>query len=201
MTLFLRVLLLSLFLASPFSGVRAANTDFTCVPGGIYVLDPTHSSIVFRVSHLGTSYYTGRFNRFSATLDFDSKHPENSKLIAIIDPASIDTHNAELEEQLKDEKNLNVERYLRIDFVSLKSERTGPATGRVEGNLTMLGVSQPVMMNVTFNGWTQHFIKKVPVIGFSATGALKRSLFGYTNLLPAIGDNVTFEIQAEFDQP
>jgi polyisoprenoid-binding protein YceI len=201
MTFFVRVFLLSLLLATPFSGVRAASTDFTCVPSGIYVLDPAHSSIVFRVSHLGTSYYTGRFNTFSATLDFDSKNPEKSKLIAVIDPASIDTHNAELEEQLKDERNLNVKRYLRMDFVSLRAEKTGLASGRVEGNLTMLGVSQPVTLNVTFNGWTEHFIKKTPVIGFSATGALKRSLFGYTNLLPAVGDNVSFEIQAEFEKP
>ena len=55
-------------------------------------------------------------------------------------------------------------------------------------------------MNVTFNGTVEHFIKKVPVIGFGATGSLKRSAFGLSNLLPMVGDDVTFEIQAEFDK-
>ncbi|MDD5585435.1 MAG: YceI family protein [Alphaproteobacteria bacterium] len=200
MQLFSRLILFSLLLASPFSPVLAASTDLANLPSGLYVLDPAHSSIVFRVSHLGTSYYTGRFDTFRATLDFDSQHPENSKLIAIIDSGSIDTHDTGLEAQLKDERNLNAGRFPRINFVAFHTRRTGPATGCVEGNLTMLGVAQPVIMNVTFNGWTEHFIKKTPVLGFSATGTLKRSSFGYTNLLPSIGDNVTFEIQAEFDK-
>ncbi len=174
------------------------NTNPTDVPSGRYELDPDHASLVFRISHFGYSYYTGRFNVFDARLEVDSKNPENSKLDVTIDPASIDTNNPKLENELKTEKNLNISRFPQVTFRTRKIERTGPSTGTVEGDLTMLGVAQPVVMNVTFNGWGEHFMKKIPVIGFSATGSLKRSDFGYVNYLPMVGDEVSFEIQVEF---
>ncbi len=178
----------------------ALNTDPKDVPSGVYELDPDHASLVFRVSHFGYSYYTGRFNTFSAKLTVDNKNPENSKLEVTVDPASIDTNHAKLEGELKGENNLNVGKFPKITFVATKITRTGQTTGTVEGDLTMLGITKPVVMDVTFNGWGEHFMKKTPVLGFGAKGSLKRSLFGYTNYMPMVGDDVTFEIQAEFDK-
>jgi polyisoprenoid-binding protein YceI len=197
---FLRLALVYLLLTAPSSAVIAASTDLKDVPSGTYALDPDHASIVFRVSHFGYSYYTGRFDKFSATLEFDGKNPENSKLNVTIEPNSIDTNNAKLEEELKGDNYFNVIKYRRMNFVALNIKRTGSNTGKVEGNFTMLGVTQPITLNVTFNGWGEHFMKKVPVLGFSATGSLKRSAWGFMNLLPLVGDNVTFEIEAEFDK-
>lgn len=200
MRFFLSLSFFVLFAFFPGSFAHALSTDLKDIPSGLYVLDPEHASITFRIAHFGTSYYTGRFDRFGATLDFDSRNPERSLLTVNIFPASLDTNNPTLEKELTGSENFNIDRYRRMSFVSIETKRTGVNTGKVEGNFTMLGKTRPVTLNVTFNGWTMHFLKKIPVLGFSATGSLKRSDFGFTNFLPAVGDVVTFQVEAEFDK-
>ena len=86
-----------------------------------------------------------------------------------------------------------------ITFKSTAIVMTGSKTADVTGDLTMLGVTKPVTLKVTFNGgMASHPMAKKPAAGFSATGTVKRSEFGMTNALPFIGDDVTVLIETEF---
>lgn len=190
-------LLLAMTFAMP---AWSATTDLKDIPSGVYALDPNHASITFRVLHLGFSRYTGRFDKFDATLDFDSANPENSKLDVIINPNSVNTNNAKLEEELKAEPYFNTVKFPAMTFVATKIERTGDTTGTITGDFTMLGVTRSVTLDATFIGGGEHPMMKKPTLGFSATGSLKRSAFGLEKLIPMVGDDVTFDVQAEFNK-
>lgn len=170
------------------------------VPSGIYQLDPSHASVTFKINHLGFSRYTGRFDKMEAMLNFDNATPEKSELNVTVYPNSVDTNNAKLEEELRGDKWLNVIKFPRATFHSTKIERTGPTTGKVTGDFTMLGVTHTLVLDTTLIGAGENLFFKKPVIGFSATGALRRSDYGFSNMLPMVGDDVTLEIEAEFDK-
>ncbi|MFN3286903.1 MAG: YceI family protein [Sphingomonadaceae bacterium] len=173
-------------------------------PSGTYVLDLGHSSLTFRVKHLGLSNYTMRFARFDATVDYDAADPTRSKLSVTIDPRSVRTDYPFPEREnfdaklANDPEYLNAGAHLEIRFVSRSITRTGPNTGRITGDLTLRGVTRPVTLEATFNGAVEHPFRRVPVFGVSATGTFRRSDFGMTVLIPMIGDEVQMTIETEF---
>ncbi|MFP4386354.1 MAG: YceI family protein [Alphaproteobacteria bacterium] len=175
------------------------------MPAGLYNLDKTHASLIWKVSHLGLSNYTARFTNFDATLTFDPENPENSTLVATIDPTSIQTDypypekkdfNAEL---INGKQWFNASQHDQITFESTHIERTGDNTGLMTGSLSFLGLTKPVTLEVTFNGaMVENPFSKKPTLGFSAQGSLNRSKWGMDTYVPNIGDQVTFLIEAEF---
>jgi len=177
------------------------------VPAGSYKLDPTHASITFKVSHLGLSNYTARFKKFDADLTFDPAKPEGSKLNVSVDPMSITTDypfpdQKDFDNKLAtDEKFFNAGAHPEITFTTTSIEMTGDKTAKVTGELAMLGVTKPVILDVTLNGaMKEHPFAKKPALGFSGTGTIKRSDFGFDHLVPMVGDEVTLLIEAEFLQ-
>ena len=181
----------------------AAHADAPAVPSGSYNLEPTHASLVWRVNHLGLSNYTARFTGFDVKLTLDSENIGNSSVTASIDPLSVETDypgktdfNAEIS---SDPKFLNASAYPAITFKSTKVEQTGDTTALIHGDMTMLGVTKPVTLQATLNGvLPSHPYAKVPAVGFHAEGTIKRSDFGFKHLLPYVGDEVSFVIEAEF---
>ena len=165
---------------------------------GAYRLDPDHFSLVWKVSHLGFSQFVGRFDRVDATLDFDPANPAASRLEVMVDTASVSSRVPALDEVLRGSGWLDTASFPRAVFRSTSITPTGPATGTVTGDLTLRGVSRPVTLAVTFNGGADNFLTGRYTLGFAAKGTIKRSEFGVTNLIPAIGDEVELEIQAEF---
>jgi len=187
--------------ASPTPVARAdASTDIKDLPTGAYELDPNHTSIIFKINHLGFSHYTGRFDKMEATLNFNNGAPEQSALNVTVYPNSIDTNNAKLEEELRGDKFFDVIKFPRATFQSTNVERTGPATGKITGDFTLMGVTHPLTLDVTLIGAGKRPMDGKLVLGFSATGTFKRSDFGLSNLLPLVGDDVTLEIETEFDK-
>ncbi len=186
---------------------QGADKSYEQMPAGVYNIDKTHASVVWKVDHLGLSDYTARFTSVDATLNFDPKTPENSTVRVLIDPNSLRTDYPYPEKENFDEKLskgeawFNSGKFPEIVFVSRSIEKTGDYDGVMTGDLTFLGVTKSVQLNVTFNG---SFLKKpfsgAPVLGFSATGMIKRSEFGMGTYVPNIGDDVTIEIEAEFTQ-
>jgi len=177
----------------------------TDAPAGTYKIDTTHASVTFKVLHLGLSNYTARFTKIDATLDLDPAKPEAAKLTASIDPNSIRTDYPFPEKENFDKvlaesaKWFNAGVSKSITFTSTGVKMTGANTADVTGNLTLLGVTKPTVLKVTFNkGYASHPMAKKPAVGFSATGAIKRSEFGMTNAVPFIGDDVTLLIESEF---
>ncbi|MFN4088330.1 MAG: YceI family protein [Alphaproteobacteria bacterium] len=178
---------LSLGLASP-----AAATDFT--------VDADHTMMFFKVDHLGYSNMIGRFNKVEGRFTFDEKAPEAASVELTIDTASIDTNHKRRDDHLRSPDFFNVQEFPEMTFRSTKVEVTGENTGKVTGDLTLLGVTRPVTLDVTFNKVAPHPLpqyNKVLTAGFSARGTLNRSDFGMTYVLPAVGDAVTLMIEIE----
>lgn len=178
------------------------------LPAGQYTLDPAHASLVFHVNHLGISNFTSRFSKFDATLDIDPAHPETAKVTATIDPASVEIFGSDLASILKSDKWFNVARFPQMTFKSTKVERTGDKTARITGELTLHGITRPVVLDATFNGGygKNSFDPGGARIGFSARGTLNRSQFGLAEGIPApgttmgVGDAVQFQLEVEFSR-
>lgn len=176
---------------------NAPSTKLDGVPSGTYEIDPSHTSVQFGISHLGFSSYQGRFNTTAGTLTFDAKAPEKSTLNVTIDAASIDTNHTELEGKLKGADWFDTAKFPTATFISTKIEKLSDATGTVTGDFTLHGVTKPVTLSVTFNGAGNNPFANVPQLGFSAKGTIKRSDFGISQYLPAVGDEVSIAIEAE----
>ena len=172
------------------------------VPAGEYALEKTHASLTWKINHMGLSYYTARFTSFDTTINLDPKTPTNSTVSVTIDPRSVKTDFPFPEKEDFDkviaEKVLMAGEHPTITFQSTSLKATGATTGKLTGNLTLMGVTKPVTLDVTLNGAKDHPMRKVPALGFSATGSFKRSDFGSTFLQGPIGDEITVLIEVEF---
>lgn len=168
------------------------------VPVGRYDLDLDHCSITFYVEHFKYSRFTMRFDRKKGQLNWNEGGLEQSSVSVSIDAASIDTNVPLLDKMVKSASLLDVERYPEIRFVSTKFERTGESRGTLTGNLTIHGVTQPVTLDVTFNGFARDPLTKKDTLGFSAEGQFSRAKFGLATWYPAVGDDIHVRIQAEF---
>ena len=182
-------------------------------PAGTYTLDPTHASLVWTVNHFGLSNYTARFTKFDATLEFNPDDASATSLTVTIDPTSVETdypgdfkathadspYDTFDDEIAQDAGYFNAGEYPEITFTSTEITQTGPSTGTVTGDLTFLGVTKPVTLDVTYNGTaTFPWAPEQPKIGFSATGSFNRSAFGLEKLVPNVGDEVNLTIETEF---
>jgi polyisoprenoid-binding protein YceI len=183
------------------------------VPAGSYRLDKAHASLVFRVNHLGFSNYTARFKRFDANLQFDPDDLAASRLVATVDADSLETDfpdpaKLDFNAMLKGAEWLDVAKFPTMKFESTRVAVTGENTMRINGVLTLHGVTRPVMLEGKFNGgYAGHPLDPNARIGFSAHGTLKRSEFGIAYGVPApgttmgVGDDVNLVIEAEFTGP
>lgn len=184
----------------PATQTQAESDSRPAFVAGTYHLDPNHTSVTFRIMHMGFSRFTGRFDKIEGTMNFNANAQEQSGIDITVYPNSVNTNNVKLEEELRGDKWFNVLKFQRAAFRSNKIERTSPTTGKVTGELTLMGVTKPLTLDVTLIGNGEHPMLKKPVLGFSATTTLKRSDFGLTNYLPMIGDEVTLQIETEFDK-
>jgi polyisoprenoid-binding protein YceI len=171
-------------------------------PADVYRMDTAHSQLLFSVLHLGLTDYYGRFDRISGSLTFDPSHPENSAVDISVDPSSVDTASAELNHELAGPNVFNADKFDTATFKSTSVQRTGPATGRMTGDLTLRGVTKPVELDVTFIGGELNPMGNGYALGFKASGTIKRSDFGITGMRwePMVSDAVTLTIEAMFDQ-
>jgi polyisoprenoid-binding protein YceI len=176
------------------------SLDIKTAPYGLYKVDPDHTSVTFKINHLGFSHFTGRFDRVEGLMNFNSNDPERSNLDIIVYPNSINLNNPKLEEDLRGDKWFSVIQYPRATFHSTRISRTGPTTGKVEGDFTLLGIKRPLTLDVTFIGTGSNPFDKKQVLGFSAVTTFDRSDYGMSNLLPMLGNEVVLEIEVEFDR-
>lgn len=203
-TRFIPRLFLAALLLAPIatSSAHAQMTPVNDMPAGEYVLDKTHASLIWKVSHAGLTNYAARFTDLNATVTFDPKDPAKSKLIATVNPLSIQTDyvgERDFNKELSTgEQWFNAAKFPVIRYESTSIEKTGDNTGKIHGNLTMLGVTKPLVLDVVFNGaYAEQPFSKKPTLGFSATGKLTRSVWGLDTYVPMIGDEITLQIEAE----
>lgn len=174
-------------------------------PKGDYVLDKNHTNVLWSVTHFGLSHYIGRFDNIEGTLTLDPANVQNSKIDITIDPASVDTNYQSkpntFNQEIAGAKFFNTNKYKTITFKSTAIKITGKNTGKVTGDLTFHGVTKPITLDVTLNkALNPHPMTKKAALGFSATGALKRSEFGVNAMIPMVSDEIKLVIETEFHQ-
>lgn len=141
-----------------------------------YDIDSAHSQVGFRVKHL-VGKVPGRFTKFSGTIDFTPGKPETWKVDAKIDPASINTDNEKRDGHLKSADFFDVEKYPEMSFKSTKVSDVKGDSAKLAGDLTMHGVTKPVVLDLEIGGTTKDPWGNAKA-GFSAKGKLNRKDWG-----------------------
>lgn len=119
-----------------------------------YIIDKEgqHAFVNFKISHLGYSWLYGTFKDFDGSFSFDEKNPEASQVKVKLNTASVDTNNAERDKHLRSDDFLNAGKYPTAQFESTAVKSTGQGTADISGNLTLNGVTKPVVIAATFVG-------------------------------------------------
>ena len=174
-------------------------------PSGTYEADVSHTSVTWRVKHLGLSNYTARFVKIASTVQLDAAAPAKSKLSVTIDANSVRTDfsftdKVDFDKEIGgDARFLNGEKFPEIKFVSTKIVETGPKTAKITGDLTLRGVTKPVTLDAVFNGTTKANPQMgLERIGVSARGTINRSEWGMTFGTQFVSDAVELIVEAEY---
>ena len=162
-----------------------------------YKIDPNHTHVLFLVDHLGFSKMVGLFTDIGGTFSFDPANIGASKLAVSIKTASIQTQFTPRDNDLKGADWFDVTEFPEMKFAGINYAKKDQQTGTITGNLTLRGVTRPVVLDVTFNKAGIRAADKKEAAGFSARGHLKRSDFGMKTFLPYIGDDVELLIETE----
>ena len=119
-----------------------------------YVIDKPgqHAFINFKISHLGYSWLYGTFRDFDGRFTFDADKPEESKVSVTINTASLDSNHAERDKHLRSDDFLNVDKHPTATFESTAVKSTGEGTAEITGNLTLNGVTKPVVIQAKLLG-------------------------------------------------
>lgn len=175
------------------SAVLSAN-----VMAADYVVDKEgqHAFVDFKISHLGYSFITGTFKDIDGKFSFDAAKPEDSKIEFNVNTASVFTNHAERDKHIASADFLNASKFGKATFVSTSVKSTGANTADVTGDLTLLGVTKPVVVKATFLGegkdpWGGYRA------GFEGTTTIKRSDFGKQKDLGPKSDAVELYISFE----
>jgi polyisoprenoid-binding protein YceI len=161
-----------------------------------YTIDPTHTFPAFAIDHLGFSTQRGRFNSTQGKLTLDQDKKTGSVEISI-DAASIDTGLAKLEEILRSEDYFDVEQYPTLTFRGDDFRFDDARLVAVNGNLTLLGVTLPVSLNITRFKCGFNVARLRNMCGADAVAVIQRSDFGMRKGVPFVGDEVKISIQIE----
>jgi len=181
-----------------------AQAALTTVPAevqaGDYRFEPNHSKITWSVTHFGYSTYAGQFPRLAGTLKLDTRDVGKSVVDVTISTAAVGTLDEALDKHLKTADFLDVEKFPTATFKSTSVRKTGERTADITGDLTLHGVTKPVVVKATFNQAGPNAMNKVYSLGFDARAVIKRSDFGISTYIPAVSDEVTLVIGAELQK-
>lgn len=166
-------------------------------------IDGSHSSVGFSVRHMMVTNVRGTFDKFTAKVDGSPTDPAAAKISATIEVASVDTRDAKRDEHLRAADFFDAAKFPQMTFASTKVEKTSATSAKVTGNLTLRGVTKPVVLDVEYtsplkNPWGR------TVVGATATGKINRKDFGvsWSRSLDGggvvVGDEVTIQLDLQF---
>ncbi len=178
---------------------QTASHEPATIKAGSYAVEPSHTQVGFTLLHLGFSYYSGVFSNVSGTLRLDPSRPSASKLEVSIPIDSVSTTSAKLDGELKGPEWFDAARYPAATFTSTRVTPMGKDAARVDGTLTLHGVSEPETLTVHFVGAGVNPLDKKYTVGFEAVGTVKRSQFGVRTYVPLVGDDVRLSIAGAFE--
>lgn len=162
-----------------------------------YVLDASHSQVVFSYDHLGYSTSYGMFSGFEGEIMFDAENPAASSVTVAMPTRSMLTGWQERFEHFMSEDFFGADEADMITFASTGIEVTGENTALITGDLTMNDVTKEVVLDARLNLANTHPMAGKPWAGFEATASILRSDFGLDMFTPFVGDEVALMISVE----
>ncbi|EOD4266468.1 YceI family protein [Acinetobacter baumannii] len=162
-----------------------------------YKIDPTHTATVFSWNHFGFSTPSANFSDIQGVIKVDNAKPANSSVNVTIPLSSVNTNVPALDKEFQEEGWFNAAKYPNITFKSTKVETKDKKHFKITGDLTVKGITKPVVLDAVLNKQGEHPMAKVPAIGFNATTSFNRSDFGLGNYVPNVGDKITVNITTE----
>lgn len=176
------------------------------VTAGSYTADAAHTLVGWRINHFGFNDYFGIFGDVEGTLEIDPADLTTAKVDVTIPIAAVSVASEGLKEHLfKPGKDGAAPDFFGPEpapahFVSTSVEPTGPTSAIVTGDLTMLGETKPVVLQVEFTGAGTNIMSGAETVGFEAQASLNRSDFGLSGFIPLVGDGVELQITAAFEK-
>ena len=162
-----------------------------------YEFDRVHSQVGFEVSHAGFSMSQGRFKGIDGTFKFNPRHWDQASCDVRIDIASLDMGDAAWRKKLLGKDWFNAGQHPQMRYLCTRLEQIDERHGRLHGELSLLGVTRPVTLDLTLNRVGMHKFALQYAAGFSASARLRRSEFGMDRSIPDIGDDVIIRIEIE----
>jgi polyisoprenoid-binding protein YceI len=161
-----------------------------------YEIENNHTFPKFEVSHNGFSFHTGTFTKTGGRIVMDQE-AKTGTMEVTVDTSALSTGVGVMEAALKSKEFFNIEQFPTMTYKGTRFRFEGDKLVAVEGELTLLGVTRPLMLTVTHFICGQHPRSKKEQCGANAVGQLKRSDFGMKAFLPVIGDDIKLMIQTE----
>ena len=183
-------------IATPSAAAPAAGP----VQSGSYAVEASHTRIQFAIDHMGFTEFYGDFSGASGALELDTAAPAHSTVNISIPVGSVSTTNSKLDGELRSSQWLDAGSYPTIHFISTGIVPIGQDHARITGNLTLHGVTRPVVLDARLHGAGINPLDKAYTAGFDATAHILRSEFGVKTYLPLVGDAVTIRISAAFER-
>jgi len=181
------------------TGTSAVIDDGLGIPAGKYSVDKTHAYLTFSYLHQGLSYPLLRVRGIDGELMLDPNAMEKTRVSIVVDPASIRSNTDYFDRELASPKFFNVAKYPEIVFTGDSYEAISASEGAMTGQITIRGITKPLILTVRINGAMVNPITSRPVIGISATGYLLRSDFGMDRFIPAVADRIDLKMEIEFE--
>ncbi len=179
------------------AAVLAATATMASAAPQKYVLDASHSQVVFSYNHLGYSTTYGMFAGFSGEIMFDQENPGGSSVMVAMPTRSLFTGWEERFNHLMSQDFFGASEGDMITFASTSINVTGENTAQITGDLTINGTTKPVVLDAKLNQVSEHPMAKKPWAGFDATTSILRSDFDLGKFAPFVGDEVSIQISIE----
>lgn len=170
------------------------------VQAGSYAVEPNHTQVAFSVSHMGISPFAGWFHGASGAMTLDPADLGKTTLTVTIPVNSVETTSAQLVQELNGPDWFDTAKYPTATFRSTKVTKLNDETARIDGELTLHGVTKPETIVARFFGAATNPMSKKPSIGFLGRMVIQRSDFGVTKYVPLVSDETVLVINAAFER-
>lgn len=170
-----------------------------------FTLDKSHTSISFVAPHLVISKVKGRFDQFEGSFSFDEKTTKLEDISVTIKTESVNTNEVDRDKHLRSPDFFDVAKFPEMTFKSTKVEYKNNKPDKVHGNLTIRGITKPIVLNVSYDGAVTD-LRGQRVMAFEANGQVDRKDFGlnWNKALDkggfVVGDNIKIQIEGEAKQ-
>ncbi len=183
--------------------VIALTTSVARAEVKVYTIDPSHTNILWFGSHFGFSYSVGQFMDFEGKIEFDEANPANSYVEVVIQADSVMTGLDNFDEKLRSDVFFDANAHPTIRFTSKEMVIQGKDRGEIVGDLTLKGVTRPVILKTVLNKAGINPYNEKETLGFRAETVLRRADFNMDNMVdkgiaPIVP--ILIEMEAIFDE-